>query len=265
VASVFVLRRYYLGHISEIRGTEIGALKTDLKEAGEALDRHNSYDNHIVRVLDYFQRVLAKDINISVSRFIEAGVLQASREVMLANGHDQDLRLSVLVVEGEKVQGKNFRMSYAAGHDLESQQKYCVPVADTLSEVAMKQRVTQVWKDVKSDRHFEENPNATRPFRSMVSVPIMVGDEPVAIFNAITNRVDAFDATDVSCCTSLGSVITVALGIAVKERADAERRKMASQARARQLRQRRLPTGSPPRSVGSPIGPDQQEGAADGE
>lgn len=197
-----------------VAGREAAELRPRLKVAERQLDRHDSYGTNIDSIMDNFQRVLAGDIaGVTVPDFIERGILTAGRDVMQENGHATDLRMSVMLAHDDC-----FTMWKASGHNLQSQQKYKQPVQKTVSRIAYEKKVPQVWKDVTTEeRGFEENPHATRKFKSMVSIPLSVGDRSVGVFNVVTAQADAFDVADVNYLTSLGAVVQTAVGVAVKD------------------------------------------------
>lgn len=196
-----------------VTAREANELRPRLDAAEDKLDRHDSYGTNICSIMDNFQRVLAGDIRgVTVSEFIERGILTAGREVMQENGHPSDLRMSVLLANDG-----NFTMGWASGHSIQSQKKYRQPIEKTVSKIAYEKKVMQVWKDIAGEeRGFEENPHATRKFKSMVSIPVLIGDDAVGVFNVVTERADAFDVADVNYLTSLGAVIQTAVGVAVK-------------------------------------------------
>jgi hypothetical protein len=172
------------------------------------LERHEVYGEHISHILGHLQRVISGDIpGVSIPDFIERGILAPARDTLARHPSD-DVRLSVLLPLGDE-----FRMVWAAGHDLESQKKYCQPISETLSRFTYENGVSQIWEDVEDDPHFKKNPHATRPFRSMVSLPIRVGDSVKGVFNTISGDVNAFDTADINYLISLGSVIDVAVSI----------------------------------------------------
>lgn len=189
-------------------------LRAQLDTAEDKLDRHDSYGTNICSIMDNFQRLLAGDISgVTVGEFVERGILTTGRDVMQENGHESDLRMSVLLAEDG-----DFVMEWASGHDIQSQKKYRQAIAKTVSRIAYEMKVMQVWKDVTvEERGFEANPHATRKFKSMVSIPILIGDDAVGVFNAITEPMDAFDVADINYLTSLGAVIQTAVGVAVKD------------------------------------------------
>jgi signal transduction protein with GAF and PtsI domain len=130
-----------------------------------------------------------------------------------------------------------------------------------------------VWKDVTiEERSFKENPHATRRFKSMVSIPILIGDHAIGVFNVVTERVDAFDVADVNYLTSLGAVIQTAVGVAVKDakvQENRERRpaipaKAAVGGPAKPGTLRRIaPKAAPDRGVGSQESPEGMEASDD--
>jgi hypothetical protein len=212
LALVAALILVYLA--KRVVGREAAELRPKLEAAEDRLDRHDSYGENICSIMDNYQRVLAGDIKgVGVSEFIERGILTTGREVMQENGHAQDLRMSVLMVDDG-----HFEMWWASGHSMQGQKKYKQPIAKTISRIAYEKKAMQKWKDVPAEeRDFEENPKATRKFKSMVSMPVLVGDRALGVFNVVTERADAFDAADVNYLTSLSAVIQTAVGVALKE------------------------------------------------
>jgi len=194
-------------------GREARELRPKLGAAEKELDRHDSYGSNICSALDTFQKIVAKDIKMTMSSFIEQGILIPARDVMQENGHSSDLRMSVLLaVDG------SFSMAWASGHSVEAKQKYSVPIEQTISRVAYEKKVPQVWKDApREERGFVENPKATRGFKSMVSIPILHGGKTAGVFNVLTDKKDAFDPSDINYLTSLGSIVQLAFGLALKE------------------------------------------------
>jgi GAF domain len=194
-------------------GREAAELRPRLEAAEDRLDRHDSYGENICSIMDNYQRVLAGDIKgVGVADFIERGILTAGREVMQENGHASDLRMSVLIASDD-----DFEMWWASGHSMQGQKKYKQPIQKTVSRIALEKKALQVWKNVPAEeRDFKENPHATRRFRSMVSIPLLVGDRAMGVFNVVTERRDAFDPADVNYLTSLGGVIQTAVGVSLK-------------------------------------------------
>lgn len=234
-------------------GREARELRPQLRLANDKLDRHDSYGSNLCSVLDTFQKINAKDIeNMTMRRFIERGILIPARDVMQENGHPSDLRMSVLLVaEG------HFSMVWASGHSVESQTKYRVPIDKTISKVAYEKKSIQIWRNAPDEeRGFVKNPKAKRGFKSMVSIPILMGEKTLGVFNTVTDREDAFDPADVNYLTSLGSIIQLAFGMAVQE-LEAEKAKKSTQAAGpaavpvTKKRRNSLPRAAPQRGVRS--------------
>jgi hypothetical protein len=192
---------------------EARELRPKVARAEDQLDRHESYGSNLCSVLDTFQKIVAKDIQLPMSTFIERGILTPARDVMQENGHPADLRMSVLL-ESEG----HFSMVWASGHSIESQKKFKVLVEKTISQVAYEKQAIQVWKNApEEERSFVENPKATRGFKSMVSIPISKGDSTHGVFNVVTDAEDCFDPADINYLTSLGAIIQLAFGLALTE------------------------------------------------
>ena len=146
---------------------------------------------------------------MSMASFIEQGILIPGRDVMQENGRPSDLLIPI---------DDHFQMVWASGHSVEAKQKYKVPIDQTIAKVAYEKQAIQVWKNApEEERGFTKNPKATRPFRSMVSIPILRGARTTGVFNIVTEQESAFDPADVNYLTSLGSIIQLAFGMAIKE------------------------------------------------
>ena len=244
-------------------GREARELRPKLKAADEKLDRHDSYGSNLCSVLDTFQKINANDIkNLTMRGFIERGILIPARDVMQENGHPSDLRMSVLLVADG-----HFSMVWASGHNVESQTKYKVPIEKTISKVAYEKKSIQVWKNAPAEeRTFVKNPKATRGFKSMVSIPILRGEETHGVFNIVTDREDAFDPADINYLTSLGSIIQLAFGMAVQELTPEKPKRVGRPALGRPAavpavknQPSGLPRGAPGMGVVSPDTPDGME------
>lgn len=123
-------------------GREANELRPKVNKAEDELDRHESYGSNICSVLDTFQKIVAKDIKMSMASFIEQGILIPGRDVMQENGRPTDLRMSVLIPDDG-----HFRMVWASGHSVEAKQKYKVPINQTIAKVAYEKQAIQVWQN----------------------------------------------------------------------------------------------------------------------
>jgi hypothetical protein len=170
-----------------------------------ALERFEVYTAHVAEVLDHLQRVVSGDIEVPIPVYIERGILEPARNVLAP---DEAVRLSVLLPHEDW-----FVMVWAAGHSLPGQQKYRVPIKDTLSRLAFESGELHVWEDAAEDDRFKQNPKATWPTRAMISIPLRRADEVVGVFNAIAAQPGAFDPAEERYLVSLGSIISVAVSV----------------------------------------------------
>lgn len=60
------------------------------------------------------------------------------------------------------------------------------------------------------DDRFKPHPQATRPYESIVSVPLWADDDVDGVLNVVSTDADAFNAVDRSYLALIGSVIDVA-------------------------------------------------------
>lgn len=101
----------------------------------------------------------------------------------------------------------------AAGHSAIGKLKYAEPIKETLARHAYESGEPQYWPDTSKQTEFEQNPLASAPMRSLVSIPIREGDEILGVFNAISSEKDAFDDAEQTFLTSLAGVIAVAVSV----------------------------------------------------
>jgi GAF domain-containing protein len=172
-----------------------------------ALERFEVYTAHVAEVLDHLQLVLSGNIDVPIPIYIERGILEPARDV-LANDPDEHIRLSVLLPDEDC-----FVMAWSAGHTLPGRSKYRVPIKDTLSHLAYESGEPQAWKDVTEDDRFKQNPKASHPTRSMVSIPLRRGEVVIGVFNVIASEPAVFDPAETRYLASLGSIISVAVSV----------------------------------------------------
>lgn len=196
--------------IAELQPFEQGApeLEGTVAAFDWALERFEVYTAHVTEVLDHLQRVLAGDIAVPIPTYVERGILEPARDLLADRSFEEHVRLSVLLPVEDC-----FVMVWAAGHTLPGRSKYRVPINATLSRLAYESGQPYDWEDVTEDDRFEQNPKATHPTRSMVSIPLHRGKDVIGVFNAIASEPGAFDPAEMRYLASLGSVISVAVSI----------------------------------------------------
>jgi GAF domain-containing protein len=179
----------------------------ELRAAGEQLERYSVYSGHLAQALDSLQEVVVGSLpNATFDEFIDRGVLASAREVLL--GFHADVRMSVLVPDGER-----WTMRYQAGHNLASQKRYAELIDDTLAGGVLRGGEALHVPDVTEHHGFRPNPQATRPFRCMSSVPIKEGGAAIAVLNVISGDRAAFDRVEERYIESLAAVIAVAMSM----------------------------------------------------
>jgi GAF domain-containing protein len=191
---------------------------TELEEVvdrlADALERHDEYTRHVAVVLDNLQRLVAGALGVDLREYIERGVLEPARD-LLTQIPGESVRLSVLVPEPPN--DERWRMIWSAGHSLTGREGYNQPIGRTLSHYAFQTGQPQKYDDVLQERGFEQNPVASAPTRSMLSLPVRVGDEVVGVFNVISDEPDAFDPAEERYVASLGGAINIAVGYWLKD------------------------------------------------
>jgi GAF domain-containing protein len=192
-----------------VRAPAARRLRGELEADRDALERHETYSGHVAQALDALQRIVAGDIAVDISHYIGVGVLEPARDLITDKPAD-DVRLSILLPRED---GERWSMRWAAGHSLEGRAKYKERIVDTLSRHAYELGETQRWSDVTSDSGFRQNRLASQPIRAMLSLPVRAGDQTVGVFNVVSSAPGAFDPAEEIYITSLGAVISVAVGV----------------------------------------------------
>jgi GAF domain-containing protein len=182
----------------------------DSESLAKELGRSRKYSGHLQDSLDDLQRVISGDVNVDISDYIEQGVLEPARRI-LTEKPAENVRLSVLLPSMESPD--RWSMPWVAGHSLVGKSKYDQPIADTLARHAFESGEPQNWEDTEGQTEFRQNPRASAPTRSMVSIPIHEGDEVLGVFDAVSSEKEAFDGPERTFLASLAGVIAVAMSV----------------------------------------------------
>jgi hypothetical protein len=171
-------------------------------------DLQDLFDKIIYESLEAFQKNVTHPGEFDPVAVIEKGVLHPVRDVM-RKIYGCEYRFSVLERDGSGA----WRMPAQAGHRLESQQKFRLEYEKSFSRFSFESKQIEWANDVDEDRRFTKHPQAegARGYAAIMSVPILVGGESVAVFNAVATRKNVFrndrDRTRISL---LGSIVNIA-------------------------------------------------------
>jgi hypothetical protein len=167
---------------------------------------HTAYAQVLYQALETLQKSAHDRGNID--EVIEKGILYPFRDLLLGAIKGGDVRLSILVL-GED---RRWAMAFQAGHHLASQQAFDLAYEKSFSRFAYESGKIEYSNKLSSDPRFKQHPEAQpgREYNSIVSVPILVGEHTVAVFNAIATEEEAFDSGDFSYIELTGSIINMA-------------------------------------------------------
>jgi GAF domain-containing protein len=185
----------------------------------QEVGRHNEYSRHLQNSLDALQRVICGDVDAEIPFFLDQAVLEPAQRI-LSEKPAAKVRLSVLLPADDNP--KNWSMRWSAGHSAIGKFKYAKPIADTLARHAFESGEAQYWPNTIAQTEFQQNPLASAPMRSLVSIPIREGDAILGVFNAISSEEEAFDDAEQTFLASLAGVIAVAVSVWHKDQKDAE-------------------------------------------
>jgi GAF domain-containing protein len=182
----------------------------DNESLAKEVGRNTAYSGLLQNSLDDLQRVISGDVDVDIPSYLEQGVLDPARRI-LTEKPAENVRLSILLPSTEDPD--RWSMPWAAGHSLAGKAKYDQPIADTLARHAFETGKPMNWADTSEQTEFRQNPHASAPTCSMVSIPIRVGDEILGVFDVVSSEVDAFDETEQTLLASLAGVIAVAVSV----------------------------------------------------
>jgi Ca2+/Na+ antiporter len=188
-------------------------------EIRRELGRHNEYSRHLQNSLDALQRVISGEVDAKIPFFLEQAVLEPAQRILSEKPADK-VRLAVLLPDDED--RKLWSMRWSAGHSMIGKLKFAEPIAGTLSRHAFEAGEAQYWADVTEQTEFRQNPHASAPTHSLVSIPIREGDQILGVFNAISSENAAFDDAEQTFLASLAGVLAVAVSVWHKDQEQAE-------------------------------------------
>lgn len=158
-------------------------------------------------LLETLQEMFAVDEVFEYDEFAEGAVLDPARG-FLARAPGEEVRLSVLVPDGD-----DFKMRWAAGHRPLSKANFRIRINDSFAGRAFHLRETQRCPDVTKEPTFTPHPKATRPYKTIVSTPVKMGDEVAGALNAISTYADVFTEADVLFIELIATVVSLLLAL----------------------------------------------------
>jgi GAF domain-containing protein len=149
-------------------------------------------------------------LHVPFTDLIERGILAPAR-FGLSVVPGEEIRLAILEPDGS---GEAFRMTYEAGHSLGRKGNFSLP-RTSLAGHAFDSKELQWTDNVEADQRWQRHPKADRKrrYKSLASMPIVVGDKSVAVFNVVSNEQAAFLKGDLTYIELLGALIALAWDI----------------------------------------------------
>lgn len=153
------------------------------------------------------REIAAGKLDVSFEEFIERGVLAPARFGISAV-RGEEIRLSVLKLDNETQQ---FKMLFESGHSLGRKANFSLPKT-SLAGHALASGDLQWTNNVEADGRWSRHPLASdsRRYRSLASMPIVVGGSPVAVLNVVSSQKGAFLTGDLTYVELLGSFLGLA-------------------------------------------------------
>lgn len=157
------------------------------------------------------REVVAGKLNFSFEEFLERGVLAPAR-FGLSVERGEEIRIAVLQPRED---GRGFRMTFEAGHSLGRKNDFCLP-SSSMAGHALETGELQWTNDVEADDRWRIHPKAdkARRYGSLACVPVVVGEEVVAVLNVLSSEKGAFLKSDLTYIELLGGFIGLAWALA---------------------------------------------------
>ena len=169
----------------------------------------SEYGKRLLRdVLESIQTSIASEDDWQLDQLVERGVLGPVRGLLI-RAANEDVRLAVLMPRNEGPD--RWRMRWTAGHRHESVRAYNQEIDSTMAGLAYRRGELVKSEDVRADERFQANPRETRPFRSLVAIPLQVEDRVVGALSVVSTREGAFAARDISFIQVVAAVVDVLL------------------------------------------------------
>lgn len=151
-------------------------------------------------------------LHVPFTDLIERGILGPA-QFGLSVVPGEEIRLSILDLDES---GQEFRMIYQAGHSLGRKENFSLPKA-SLAGHAFETKELQWTDNVEGDKRWQPHPKADkkRHYKSLASMPIVVGDESVAVLNVVSTEPAAFLKGDLTYIELLGALVALAWDIDV--------------------------------------------------
>jgi hypothetical protein len=203
-----------LGSILGLVGAGVQDIRNRLRRANEERIRWRQQSRlveyqkeFIYNALESIQQELAMDEDWALKDLVERGVLGPAAGI-LERRPLEDVRMAVLIAEAE---GETWKMRWAAGHRPEGVRNYHRPIKLTKAGGAYLNREVVIIDDVEQEPDFVRNPRATRDFRSLVAVPLLINEDVVGALSVVSTLPAAFAEDDISFIRIVGALIDLML------------------------------------------------------
>lgn len=185
---------------------------TDLEARTKELATYQTYAEHLRDALADLRKALAGELPaFSLRDFVENGLFEPAQRLLGRSGERGEIRFSILHPEGDDfVMSGDAGLFPALGHSLEGRQQFRMPMVDSFSLHAYQHGKIFASGNLSEDDRFTPHQKATRPYESIVSIPLWKWGEVDGVLNVVATRAEAFNAADRSYLSLLGAVADVA-------------------------------------------------------
>lgn len=197
------------------KGAEADVLKeriTDLEAMTKELATYQAYAEHLRDALADLRKALAGELPaFSLRDFVENGLFEPAQRLLGRSGDRGEIRFSILHPDGDDfVMSGEDGLFPALGHSPEGRQQFRMPRIESFSLHAYQQGKIFASGHLSEDDRFTPHQKATRPYESIVSIPLWKWGEVDGVLNVVATEPEAFNAADRSYLALLGPIIDVA-------------------------------------------------------
>lgn len=197
------------------RGAEADVLRgriVDLEALTKDLDTYQAYAEHLRDALADLRKALAGELPaFSLRDFIENGLFEPAQRLLARSGDRGEIRFSILHPDDDDfVMSGEHELFPALGHSPEGRQQFRMPKVESFSLHAYQHGKVFASGHLSEDERFTPHQKATRPYESIVSIPLWKRGEVDGVLNVVATQPDAFNAGDRSYLALLGPIIDVA-------------------------------------------------------
>lgn len=163
--------------------------------------------NTIMREILYIKACESRERDVAIQHALETTVLPNAISILTV-GKENVVRGAVLIPEGESL-----KIFAGNGYSSEGKLNLRLSIDTTVAGTVFQSKKYIYEKDVTKSQTWAKNPKASKEYRSLVCLPILIKDECVGVLNFDGENIDCFNKDDIDAMMLLANNIAVMLAI----------------------------------------------------